>query len=506
MKLVNPTLKYKNSYLDLVKCAKANGDISEMGNAYRENESFDEMIKRLKNRAKGKKISKRDVPSSIKWIIEKKEVVGTIDLRHFLNKDYFERLGHVAYYIHPLKRKKGYATKALNLAIKWYKKMPINKILITCYSNNEASKKVILKNGGILEKCVIDKQSDKMINRYFIKINDTIFPRVAWLTTNRDGNCKCSWCYVNSYKNKALTMDYELSKKYIKEFPKIGIRKIILIGGEPTMYKNITKIIKSITNKNINVSMASNGIKFCNYKFAKSLTTSGLKSVNISLKGTSELEYLQNTKVYGLKKAIEGYKNLKKLGVNVSLSYVLCSNDTKIIDNLLELMSTNKLNNISFQFYKPSIYINDNDEPSIDDLISICQYVYDKFENSKIDYSIEMSLPLCCLPKKLLENLIEKKRITTCCHIGKGKGIIFDTSFNILPCNHFLDISLNNEFIDANKIIEFWNSETAQKFRYKINTYPLEKCSKCDKWDICGGGCILRWLSPTMKKYIEERR
>ena len=46
MKLVNPTIKYKDSYLELIKAAKVNGDISEMGNAYRENESFDTMVKR----------------------------------------------------------------------------------------------------------------------------------------------------------------------------------------------------------------------------------------------------------------------------------------------------------------------------------------------------------------------------------------------------------------------------------------------------------------------------
>ena len=118
MELVNPTVRYKESYLDLVKVAKENGDISEMGNAYREGEQFAGMIKRLNDRSKGKNLLPRDVPSSMKWIIENGEVVGTIDLRHLLNKDYFERLGHVAYYIHPLKRNKGYATKALGLAIK----------------------------------------------------------------------------------------------------------------------------------------------------------------------------------------------------------------------------------------------------------------------------------------------------------------------------------------------------------------------------------------------------
>ena len=172
MKLVNPTNKYKESYLNLVKAAKENGDISEMGNAYRNGESFESMIKRLKDRSQGKNIAKLDVPSSMKWIIENGEVVGTIDLRHLLNKSYFKRLGHVAYYIHHQKRNRGYATKALSLAIKWYKKMPINKILITCYSDNEASKKVILKNGGILEKATPDKQSNKTINRYLININN----------------------------------------------------------------------------------------------------------------------------------------------------------------------------------------------------------------------------------------------------------------------------------------------------------------------------------------------
>ena len=506
MKLVNPTIRYKDSYFDLVRCAKENGDISEMGNAYRENETFDEMIKRLKNRAKGRNISGLDVPSSMKWIIENDEVVGTIDLRHLLNKNYFERLGHVAYYIHPLKRKRGYATKALACAIKWYKKMPINKILITCYSDNEGSKKVILNNGGVFEKSVIDKRSNKVINRYLININDTVFPRVAWLTTNRSCNCKCTWCYANDYEDKSLTMNYEVAKKYIKMLPKIGVRKTILIGGEPTMYKDIVKIIKKITKENVNVAMASNGIKFADYNFAKKLVDAGLKSVNISLKGTSELEYFASTKVYGLNKAIDGYNNLKKLGINVSLSYVLCLDDTKKIDDLFELMNDNSLDNISFQFYKPSISSEDDNGPSIDDLVFICSYVYQKFENSQINYSIEMSLPLCCLPNDLLTDLINHKRITTCCHVGKGKGIIFDTNFNILPCNHFLNIMLNNNEVTPENIIEFWNSDICQQFRDKINTYPLEKCSNCDKWNICGGGCFLRWLSPMMRKYMSERR
>ena len=100
MKIVLPSEKYKNSYFDLLDSAKENNDYNELGNAaLRNNETFNEMIIRLKNRRIGKKIAKKDVPATTFWIIDNDKVVGTIDMRHQLNQDYFERFGHVAYYI-----------------------------------------------------------------------------------------------------------------------------------------------------------------------------------------------------------------------------------------------------------------------------------------------------------------------------------------------------------------------------------------------------------------------
>lgn len=173
MKLVLPNQKYKDSYFDLVKSSEKYGDSNELGNSLiRNGESFNEMIKRLKNRRIGKNIAKRDVPSTVYWIVDNNMVVGTIDLRHMLNKDYYERLGHVAYYIKPDMRNRGYATKVLQLAKKKYFKKFVNKILITCYEDNEASKKVILNNNGIFEKNVKDEISNKNISRYIITIRD----------------------------------------------------------------------------------------------------------------------------------------------------------------------------------------------------------------------------------------------------------------------------------------------------------------------------------------------
>ncbi|MDO4962691.1 MAG: GNAT family N-acetyltransferase [bacterium] len=196
MRLVLPNIKYKESYYSLVNSAIKNNDISEMGHAYKENETFNEMIKRLHDRHKGKNINNRDVPSSLFWIIEKNEIEGTIDLRHKLNDDYFYRFGHVAYYIKPTERQKGYGTKALSKALLIYKKHNIDKILITCLKDNIASQKIIEKNNGVFESEVFDKKINKYIKRFWIDTGALCVPKIAWLTTNQTCNNNCNWCYA----------------------------------------------------------------------------------------------------------------------------------------------------------------------------------------------------------------------------------------------------------------------------------------------------------------------
>ena len=166
LKLILPNKKYEKSYYELVKSAIKNGDVSELGNAYRENETFDQMLKRLRDRRKGKNISKKDVAATVYFIIKDEKVVGTIDARSYLNENYFADLGHIAYYINPDERRKGYATKALNLVLRKYKNT--NRILVACTKDNIASAKVIENNGGVLEKIYLSKRFGLEIKRYWI--------------------------------------------------------------------------------------------------------------------------------------------------------------------------------------------------------------------------------------------------------------------------------------------------------------------------------------------------
>lgn len=331
-----------------------------------------------------------------------------------------------------------------------------------------------------------------------------ILPKVAWLTTNRTCNNKCKWCYTFNYNCNNKEMNFKKIKQIIDELSNFGVKKIILIGGEPTINNKIIEIIKYIKEKNILVSIASNGRKFSDISFTKKCKDIGLDFVNISIKGVNEEEYISNTNSFGFNEMIKGYNNLIENGIETSLSYVITKNNEKEYENLKTMLNDNNINYIFFMLYKPSVDLDDKyNGPTMYELANACKTVYEVFKDSDINIKFEMSLPLCILDKNLLNELLNKNMIATCCHISKGKGIIFDTDFNILPCNHFVDHPLNKNPILPSKIVSFWNSNECSKFRKIVKTYPSIKCKNCDKWNICGGGCTLRWLKDNPNDIIK---
>lgn len=77
--------------------------------------------------------------------------IGEVGIRTTLN-DFWKNKGSQIYYkIRKSERKKGYGNIILELALIEAKKLGFNKVRINCDDNNIASKKVILKNGGIVD-------------------------------------------------------------------------------------------------------------------------------------------------------------------------------------------------------------------------------------------------------------------------------------------------------------------------------------------------------------------
>ena len=99
------------------------------------------------------------------------EVVGMINIRpeaetHFLLKQYG---GHIGYEVKPSRRRQGIATKMLRDTLKLCKdEFRLKRVLITCLKDNEASRRVIMNNGGEFESDIVYPPKDEILERYWI--------------------------------------------------------------------------------------------------------------------------------------------------------------------------------------------------------------------------------------------------------------------------------------------------------------------------------------------------
>jgi predicted acetyltransferase len=157
MELVLPTVVYKDSFIEGVKEFQADHSFPLQARDYDalsipELESdFGTYVEKKKSESRGENLPKGYVPATTFWLVDNGEFIGVVNVRHILSESLERWFGHVGYHIRPSKRKMGYGTHALALALPKARELGINRILITCDETNIASRKIIEKNGGVFE-------------------------------------------------------------------------------------------------------------------------------------------------------------------------------------------------------------------------------------------------------------------------------------------------------------------------------------------------------------------
>ncbi len=162
MELILPSEKYKNSFLEALAEFHAEGN-ERSYDAKKIDEDFDGFVQEVQDRIAGIDPTKK-VPDTLFWLVNNNEFIGRVSLRHTLNENLKEFGGHIGYYIRPTKRGMGYGTKALELALVEAKKLGLKKVLITCDEDNVGSRKVIEKNGGVLQDIIKTPLNTRNVN------------------------------------------------------------------------------------------------------------------------------------------------------------------------------------------------------------------------------------------------------------------------------------------------------------------------------------------------------
>lgn len=111
------------------------------------------------------------VPQTSYWLVRNGvTIVAASWLRHRITPTLGIEGGHIGYTVRPHYRRQGYGTRICAMTLERARRMNIRRALITCDTDNEASARIIRKNGGVFAGEGKSPRTRKQVSRYWVEL------------------------------------------------------------------------------------------------------------------------------------------------------------------------------------------------------------------------------------------------------------------------------------------------------------------------------------------------
>jgi len=296
-------------------------------------------------------------------------------------------------------------------------------------------------------------------------------------------------------------MSLDLAITLTKLLKDLSIKRIIVIGGEPTLWKPLFQYNDFCRKEGMNTVLITNGLRFASDRFFEQYQEHPCESLGLSMKGGTPEEYLAATKLRNFnlikKSFVRISENFNKF-VNVTFNSFYADSPSSLID-MAKFASDCGFKGMKFEFCtttfvdgkrvaKYMVHPHKTVAKIMESLLGMRKYLEVRFE---------MNLPFCIWPKEFIDESKEKGLLISACHVMRNEGVILDTDGRTMVCNALFDYPIGKygvDFKDGASYLAFRQSETINSYYDKIISLPTKKCLDCSMYRECGGGCPLLWF------------
>lgn len=140
-------------------------------------------------------------------------------------------------------------------------------------------------------------------------------------------NLRCVFCHMEGQPVATSELTREEIGEIAEAASRVGIDRVKLTGGEPTLRRDLHEIVAAIRPQMREVSMTTNGLLL--EGLAEPLARAGLARVNVSLPSLDAETYRTLTGVDGLERAVRGIRAAARAGLSpIKLNVVAIAGST----------------------------------------------------------------------------------------------------------------------------------------------------------------------------------
>lgn len=339
--------------------------------------------------------------------------------------------------------------------------------------------------------------------------------KTFWLVLGYPCNNRCSGCYAADAKFNSPFMPIGYAQEVIQCMADGGVKKCLLIGGEPTLHPYLLEIVRFASNHGVTTTLVTNGRRLSSASLLNNLVLAGLAKVVISLQGSCGVVHNAITDTNSFTDTVSGIANCVNGSVNLGTVTTISEQNAEDCPFIPRVLHEIGVRDISFNCGIPPIgdvCRGTTKLLSPEAIAAVITAIYCRAKSQGLLVTFNTTIPLCLFDGKLLENMEQDKAILAGCQMFYGRGVVFDPRGNILPCTHFTGSPLltgalgdDGSFVFRDTFFRWWQeSEVANLFRQTLWRYPAAACQYCCYWGRCIGGCPLFWTKYDPCLYIKR--
>lgn len=320
-------------------------------------------------------------------------------------------------------------------------------------------------------------------------------------------NMRCKHCGSSCSVAKEDELTTEEAVKLCKEFGDLGLRWVVISGGEALTRKDWYIIAQALTDNNVIPNLITNGW-LLNEATIRKAEEVGINSIAISIDGTEKNhDYIRKPGAF--KKALEGLDLLKESNIHSTVITTINSKNINELSDMKKIFIEHGVTSWQLQIGLPMGNLSHNkDLLTTPEMINnIIDFAYDTVKEGLIKVDLADCIGYFNAKEAFVRQSFSQSDVYYWDGCGAGTsnfGIL--SNGDVLGCTSIRD----EQFIEGNvrerSLTEIWNDENSFKWMRSMSKDLLKgKCSKCIYGDLCKGGCSNTRLTMNGSIYSENK-